>query len=102
MNICGGCGCGDRKGTWLISDADEYSKLDYPSLQCPLKMPGFSNYEMSSADESVSPITRRYFIEQMKNEEVESVVVTSIDIPEKQKKAIQEAIRNKNVKSEEE
>ena len=29
-SYCGGCGCGDRKGTWLIAEANEYSKLDYP------------------------------------------------------------------------
>jgi hypothetical protein len=40
--FCGGCGCGDRKGTWLIAEGDEYSKLDYPKLACPLQMPGFS------------------------------------------------------------
>lgn len=42
---CGKCGCGDKKHTWLIKESDEYSKLDYPILNCPLKMPGFSNYD---------------------------------------------------------
>lgn len=60
---CGGCGCGDRKGTWLNAKNDEYSKLDYPKLACPLQMPGFSNYEKSKEDEGVSPITRRWYIE---------------------------------------
>ena len=60
---CGGCGCGDRKGTWLISNGDEYSKLDYPKLSCPLQMPGFSNYRKSEDSEGVEPITRRYYIE---------------------------------------
>lgn len=46
---CAGCGCGDRKATWLQSNGDDYSKLDYPTLTCPLKMPGFSNYK--SGDE---------------------------------------------------
>lgn len=42
---CGGCGCGDHPHTWLQKDKNEYSKLDYPSLNCPLKMPGFTNYD---------------------------------------------------------
>lgn len=44
-HYCGQCGCGDRKNTWLIRDSSEYSKLDYPKLNCPVKMPGFSNYD---------------------------------------------------------
>jgi len=41
---CGKCGCGDKERTWLLSENEEYSKLDYPSLSCPEKMVGFSNY----------------------------------------------------------
>jgi hypothetical protein len=44
-HYCGGCGCGDKKHTWLIANETEYSKLDYPVLNCPLAMPGFSNYD---------------------------------------------------------
>ena len=44
-HYCGGCGCGDKSSTWLIKNINEYSKLDYPSLACPLKMPGFTNYD---------------------------------------------------------
>jgi hypothetical protein len=76
---CGGCGCGDRKGTWLIAEPKEYSKLDYPKVVCPLNMPGFTNYEESSPDEAESPITRRYFIEQMSEDQVEKIEVS---IPE--------------------
>ena len=76
---CGGCGCGDRKGTWLIAEPKEYSKLDYPKVVCPLNMPGFTNYEESSPDEAKSPITRRYFIEQMTEDQVEKIQVS---IPE--------------------
>jgi hypothetical protein len=61
--FCGGCGCGDRKGTWLIAEGDEYSKLDYPKLACPLQMPGFSNYKKSESDEGIEPVTRRYYLE---------------------------------------
>lgn len=42
---CGGCGCGDKDRTWLLKQPNEYAKLDYPVLNCPLKMPGFSNYD---------------------------------------------------------
>ena len=44
-NYCGRCGCGDKPHTWLMKDSDEYSKLDYPVLNCPVKMPGFTNYD---------------------------------------------------------
>jgi hypothetical protein len=64
-HFCGGCGCGDKPHTWLTTEGQEYSKLDYPKLVCPLKMPGFNNYEQSKPDESVSPITRRFYIEQI-------------------------------------
>lgn len=44
-HFCNKCGCGDKKHTWLMKDTDDYSKLDYPKLNCPVKMPGFSNYD---------------------------------------------------------
>tara|TARA_R110000851_G_C12993146_1_gene557559 strand:+ start:568 stop:1074 length:507 start_codon:yes stop_codon:yes gene_type:complete len=50
---CGGCGCGDKKSTWLQAESEGYSKLDYPSLVCPLYMPGFSNYEASDSKENI-------------------------------------------------
>jgi hypothetical protein len=81
--FCGGCGCGDRKGTWLVADGDEYSKLDYPRLNCPLQMPGFSNYEKSKPDEANSPITRRYYIEQLPYTEIEKIQVKTFDPPVK-------------------
>lgn len=74
--FCGGCGCGDKKGTWLISDSDSYSKLDYPKLNCPLQMPGFTNYKESTPDEAVSPITRRYYVENISYRELEKISVT--------------------------
>lgn len=79
--FCGGCGCGDRKGTWLVADGDEYSKLDYPKLNCPLSMPGFSNYEKSKEDEGVAPVTRRFYIEQLPYKDIEIIPVTMHDIP---------------------
>ena len=81
-SYCGGCGCGDRKGTWLIAEADEYSKLDYPKVHCPLQMPGFINYEESEPDEAQDPVTRRYYIEQMSDDDVNKVEVAIPDPPE--------------------
>lgn len=80
---CGGCGCGDKPMTWLLAEDDKYSKLDYPKLSCPLKMPGFSDYEKSTPDEAIPPITRRFYIENMPMEEVEKVSVTSPEMPVK-------------------
>jgi len=81
--FCGGCGCGDKKMTWLISEGDEYSKLDFPKLTCPLQMPGFSNYEESEPDEAEEPVTRRYYIEQMSQKDIEKIAVS---LPEPAKK----------------
>ena len=78
-NFCGGCGCGDKKGTWLISNADSYSKLDYPKLACPLQMPGFSNYQESAPDEAVSPITRRHYIENVSYRDLDKI---NVSLPE--------------------
>ena len=44
-HYCSGCGCGDKKHTWLMRGDGEYSKLDYPTLNCPMHMPGFTNYD---------------------------------------------------------
>jgi hypothetical protein len=85
-NFCGGCGCGDRKGTWLVANGDEYSKLDYPKLACPLQMPGFTNYEESEPDEAEEPVTRRYYIEQMSPERVQDMQVALHESPPSQPK----------------
>ena len=78
-HFCGGCGCGDKPRTWLMAQGEEYSKLDYPKLNCPLNMPGFSNYEPSKPDEANEPITRRYYIENMSFNAVMNVPVTTPD-----------------------
>jgi len=74
---CLGCGCGDKKRTWLVSNGKEYSKLDYPKLNCPLKMPGFTNYETykDGNDE------RKKNIEEYEIEELNKIFVTSPDPP---------------------
>lgn len=80
--FCGGCGCGDKPLTWLNATETEYSKLDYPKVNCPLQMPGFANYTESSEEESIAPITRRYYIENMNFDQVQSVPVTIPEPPE--------------------
>lgn len=62
---CGKCGCGDKKGTQLvnmtINGEPQYSKLDYPKVSCPLKMPGFTDYVTS--EEGISENYRKIEIE---------------------------------------
>ena len=74
-HICGGCGCGDRKATWLVVESDEYGKLDYPKLACPLQMPGFTNYIVSAPDEADEPVTRKYYIENIDYDSLQDVEV---------------------------
>ena len=81
-NICGACGCGDTSRTWLVAESNEYSKLDYPSLACPLQMPGFTNYLVSSSDEADEPVTRKYYIENVDYGEVQKVSVVIGEEPE--------------------
>jgi hypothetical protein len=88
---CGACGCGDRKGTWLISDSNEYGKLDYPKVGCPLQMPGFTNYRESLPEEAQEPTTRKYFIEHISYKELEIIPVTLPQLTEKQEKAMEES-----------
>jgi len=73
---CGGCGCGDKPMTWLAGSEQEYSKLDYPKLNCPLNMPGFTNYKHSEPDEAIPPITRKHYIENMNYNDVTAISVT--------------------------
>lgn len=54
--FCGACGCGDKSNTQLINikndkGEEQYSKLDFPKVYCPLKMPGFSDYMTSESEE---------------------------------------------------
>ena len=70
-----GCGCGDKSSTWLISNDKDYSKLDYPKLNCPLKMPGFSNYEITPLDTD----ERKKRIENHDLTQLTKIIVTSPD-----------------------
>jgi len=80
-HYCGGCGCGDKPATWLMAEGDNYSKLDYPKLNCPLNMPGFSNYQNSKPEEAKEPVTRRHYIE---NIDFNKVLNIPVSLPEKQ------------------
>ena len=65
-HFCGACGCGDKEMTQLDnrtleSGEESYSKLDYPKVHCPLKMPGFTNYVPTSQGVSDNP--RKRFVE---------------------------------------
>lgn len=71
---CDKCGCGDRKHTWLIKESGEYSKLDYPTLNCPIKMPGFSNYDPNYYDKAVAE--RKKTIEEYDPEKLQYIKVT--------------------------
>lgn len=71
---CGKCGCGDHKHTWLVREAGEYSKLDYPVISCPLKMPGFSNYDPNFYDKEDGQ--RKRDIENLNPSTVELVQIT--------------------------
>ena len=95
MHFCEACGCGDRAGTWLIAESTEYGKLDYPKLACPLSMPGFTNYMPSKEDESVDPITRKYYIENIDYVDLQKVSVNIAEMPEKLRQAMESS---KNMK----
>lgn len=81
-HFCGGCGCGDKPHTWLVAEGEQYSKLDYPRLSCPLKMPGFTNYENSKPEEAGPPPSRRHYIENINYSDVEKI---SVSLPEIEK-----------------
>ena len=72
--FCGKCGCGDKPNTWLIKEPGEYCKLDYPTLSCPLKMPGFTNYDPNFYDNEDGD--RKKAIEQLPPETVQLVQIT--------------------------
>tara|TARA_R100000458_G_C8278107_1_gene253949 strand:- start:5925 stop:6353 length:429 start_codon:yes stop_codon:yes gene_type:complete len=77
-HYCGNCGCGDKPRTWLLSNDEKYSKLDYPKLNCPLSMPGFSNYKTETQRD-----TRKFDIERYDVENLSKIAVSSPDPPEK-------------------
>ena len=67
-SFCGACGCGDKAFTQLVNIVDEngettYSKLDFPQIQCPLKMPGFMNYGETELDSEENKNSRKIYLE---------------------------------------
>lgn len=82
-SYCSGCGCGDKKRTWLLAEGDEYSKLDHPKLTCPLKMPGFTDYvtEDDGVAERMQPNNRKYIIENYSYISLNRISVTSPGAP---------------------
>lgn len=49
-HFCNACGCGERPVAFLDGDPSQYTKLDYPYLECPRERPGFSNERRHQAD----------------------------------------------------
>lgn len=80
-HYCSGCGCGDHEHTWLYKKDGKYSKLDYPNLSCPLKMPGFTNYDPNSPKESNE---RKKKIEEINPEKLKLIQITVSVDPEKE------------------
>ena len=76
---CNACGCGDTEKTWLLVDSDKYSKLDYPKLNCPLSMPGFTNYTTSRGDNTNE---RKKLIENVTLETITTIPVSEPKIEE--------------------
>ncbi len=71
---CSGCGCGDKKHTWLLRGQNEYSKLDYPVLNCPMNMPGFSNYDPNCYNEKIK--SHKEAVEDYNPEKLQYIQVT--------------------------
>ena len=66
-HYCGACGCGDKKMTQLSpipGEKDNYGKLDFPAVSCPLKMPGFTDYEIKE-EEHPDTLRRKEYINSM-------------------------------------
>jgi hypothetical protein len=82
-SYCGKCGCGDKPQTWLIKEGEEYSKLDYPVLNCPLHMPGFTNYDPNFVTPEIK--WRKEQIESMDPDSLNVVQVTIGSSEEKEK-----------------
>ena len=76
MFYCGECGCGDKESSWLIPKSEKYSKLDHPKLNCPLSMPGFTNYSTDNESE------RKLRIESINIDEISNIAVSMPKIEE--------------------
>lgn len=68
--FCGKCGCPKIKQNALLRSDEKYAKLDYPYLECPLKNPGFNNYEPAHDQEP-----RKIQLEQFDWNKVEKIQI---------------------------
>lgn len=84
-HYCDKCGCGDHKHTWLIKDSVNYSKLDYPRLNCPVQMPGFSNYDPNFYNDDIRE--RKKQIENFDPQNLQFIQITIGNNPLKEKLA---------------
>ena len=80
--FCTACGCGDKPRAFLNDpdDSGAYTKLDYPWVSCPVRMPGFGDYKPFS-EETQEDIDK--LPEGMKRKQLTEVVLTArgIEIP---------------------
>jgi len=80
--FCTACGCGDKPRAFLNDpdDSGAYTKLDYPWVSCPVRMPGFGDYKPFS-EETQEDIDK--LPDGMKRKQLTEVVLTArgIDIP---------------------
>ena len=72
--ICGACGCGDKPRNFL--NGEGYLKLYYPTVTCPLQMPGFSNEtpakEQQNRKKRVEEVIKQEYNEQANDNNKES------------------------------
>lgn len=73
-SYCSKCGCGDKNRSWLLKEPMEYAKLDYPVLNCPVKMPGFTNYDPNFVNKDIKD--RKEKIENFDPEKLQYIQVT--------------------------
>jgi len=80
--FCTACGCGDKPRAFLNDpdDSGAYTKLDYPWVSCPVRMPGFGDYKPFS-EETQEAIDK--LPDGMKRKQLTEVVLTArgIEIP---------------------
>lgn len=80
--FCTACGCGDKPRAFLNDpdDSGAYTKLDYPWVSCPVRMPGFGDYKPFS-EETQEEIDK--LPDGMKRKQLTEVVLTArgIEIP---------------------
>lgn len=71
-----------------MQNNEEYSKLDYPILNCPLKMPGFTNYDPNYKPAEIKD--RKEQIEKIDPENLQYIQVT-LGASEEKERIIEQA-----------